>query len=308
MDRVTPAVPAPLREDVLFASLRPRVSIFPLRSLRPRVSIFPLRSLRLCVKLCPAAVLAAALAACGGGGSSTPPPTSPSPTPNLPAGGACGAIGTAIVNGSDCPNTASVVLINMRDNDGPLGSCSGTIIAPRAVLTAAHCLVGGVTIVQIFLGTGPQIPATSFAAYPGYRESDPNALDVGVVLFGQDLGRTPIPVLLSRDARVGETAIIAGWGRNQNLEAATLRAGATTISAVGATQLQTQYSSTTASVCSGDSGGPLLLSEGGAWAVAGINSAVTNAGCVTGTNFYANVRNANISAFILNLVPDARRL
>jgi V8-like Glu-specific endopeptidase len=249
--------------------------------------------------------LTVALTACGGGGSSTP--TSPSPTPNLPAGGACGAIGTAIINGSDCTNTASVVLINLRDKDGPLGACSGTIIAARAVLTAAHCLVGGVTTAQIFLGTGPQIVASSFAAYPGYQEGDPNGLDVGVIKFDQDIGRLPIPVLLSRDARVGETAVIAGWGRNQNLEAATLRAGATTISAVGATQLQTQFSSTAASICSGDSGGPLLLNEGGTWGVAGINSAVTTGACNTGTAFYTNLRNANISAFILAQVPDARR-
>jgi trypsin len=258
-----------------------------------------------------AAVVAVALTACGGGGSggsSTPTPTSPSPT--LPPGGACGAIGTAIVNGSDCTNvaTAAVVLVNMRDDGGPLGSCSGTVIAPRAVLTAAHCLVGGVTKVQIFLGIGAQISATSFAAYPGYSESDPNALDAGVILFGSDIGRTPIPVLLSRDARVGETAIIAGWGRNQDIVGTTLRAGVTSISAVGPTLLQTQFSATSAAVCSGDSGGPLLLAEGGAWGVAAINSAVTNAVCNSGTDFYANIRNQAISAFILNLVPDARRI
>ncbi len=58
--------------------------------------------------------------------------------------------------------------------------------------------------------------------------------------MSDDLGRTPIPVLFSRDARVGETAIIAGWGNDQNQVASTLRAGSTTITAVGSTQLQTQ--------------------------------------------------------------------
>src|SRR5206468_840869 len=230
--------------------------------------------------------------ACGGGSSGPTTPTSPSPSP-IP-GGACGAIGTAIVNGSDCTNTAAVVLVNMRDDRGPLGPCSGTVIAPRAVLTAAHCLASGVTKVQIFLGTGPQIVATSFTAMPGYREDDPNALDVGVVLFGDDIGRTPIPLLTSRDARVGESAVIAGWGRNQDIAGATLRAGLTTITAVGSTQLQTQFSSTNASVCLGDSGGPLLLSEAGTWAVAGVTSAVTNAVCNSGTDFYANIRNQTI--------------
>jgi secreted trypsin-like serine protease len=246
-------------------------------------------------------------AACGGGSSS---PASPSPSPpSVPVSNSCSAIGIAIVNGVTCSTAASpVVLVNMRGPDGvPIGSCSGTVIASRAVLTAAHCLAGSVGSVRIYLGSGPEVIARSFSAYPGYRESDPAGLDVGVVLMSDDLGRAPVPVLLSRDARVGETAILAGWGNDQNQVASTLRAGSTTITAVGSTQLQTQYSATASSVCSGDSGGPLLLQENSVWAVAGITSAVTTTACSFGTNYFANVRNANITSFILDQVPDAAR-
>jgi hypothetical protein len=256
--------------------------------------------------------LAALLTACGGGFS--PPPASPTPTPTVPVSAACSALGavsgaTAITNGVACSTLNSpVVLINLRDSEGNLaGACSGTVIASRAVLTAAHCVDAPSASARIFTGSGPQIEAESLHGFPGFREGDANALDVGVILFSQDICAATIPLLLSRDARVGETAVIAGWGRDQIQSGSTLRAGSTTVSAVGPILLQTEFSSTNSSVCPGDSGGALLISEGGTWSLAGVISANSTTSCSFGSNFYAKVRNAQISAFILGLVPDARR-
>lgn len=256
-------------------------------------------------------------AACGGG-SSPSTPTSPSPT--IPVASGCTALGQAasastaidisIVNGAECSTANSpVVLLNMKDGAGQqAGSCTGTVIAPRAILTAAHCFPSATASVKVFLGSGPELLSTSFAAFPNYKPGDGVPFDVGVVLMGEDIGRTPVPLLLSRDARVGENAILAGWGKGSiTLPASTLRAGVTAITVVSSLILQTSFSNNFSSVCQGDSGGPILLSEGGVWSVAGVISANETLACSFGDNFYANIRHPEISAFILARVPDAAR-
>jgi hypothetical protein len=261
------------------------------------------------LKVLSAALAVAGMIACGGGGRSPTSPTAPNtPSPTTPSATACDTLGltasAAILNGTECPtaNTA-VVLLNMRDRSGfAIGACSGTVIGARAILTAAHCLDEDVQLVRMFLGSGLEVVAATFTAHPGYRGGVTN--DVAVVLMNEPIGRRPMPLLLSRDARVGESAAIAGWGRDLSNVPATFRAGLTTITATG-NMLQTQFGATVSSVCQGDSGGPILISEGGAWAIAGVTSATSENVCNTGTNFYVALRNPVVSSFILGLVPDA---
>ena len=249
------------------------------------------------------------LAACGGGSS----PSAPSVAAPIPAAQACTLLaqvsgGLAIYNGADCnPAASPVVKLNLRTADGSgLGGCTGTIIGSRKVLTAAHCLDEGVGIVRVWLGvTGEaEIDAQSFVHWPGYTFNSPSSFDVGVITMSQDLPRTPVSILTSRAGQVGETAIIAGWGRNQDSVTTTLRAGSTVISAVSSTFLQTAFAPPSSSVCSGDSGGPIFLSQGGTWTLAGITSATSSTACNEGTNFYQAVFNSSVRDFILQHAPS----
>ena len=259
---------------------------------------------------------AAALSLCSacGGGSSPSSPSSTSPTP-VPSSTACDVLGgraglaVSILNGVDCSTaTSPVVLLNLRGGDGlSTGSCSATVIAPRAVLTAGHCLEEGVEGVKVFRGSGEQIEATSFHRHPRYNGTIDSSFDVGIVLTGEDIQRPAVPVLLGRDARVGEQAIIAGWGQNEGGVSRVLRAGTTKVAAVSAGLIETRYTQggAVSGVCVGDSGGPVLVSEGGTWAVAGVTSAISSRLCASGSNYFANLRHPDNRSFVLDLVPQA---
>ena len=260
----------------------------------------------------------AAAAACGGGSNGGPitgPPTSPSPSPGGDPSLACGALGmtaggsTAIVNGAECSSTRSaVVLLNIRGQVGQaIGSCSGTVIAARAILTAAHCVDEDAAVVRVWLGSGTEIVAESFTMHPTYAQNPATGLDVAIVRMAEDLPRTPIPILTSREAAVGESAVIAGWGRDQNSIPSTLRAGTTTVSAVDSVYIETLFSQAASSICSGDSGGPIMLNQGGTWAIGGVSSAASVITCNAGTNFYVKVRNAQVTSFIVDRVPEVGR-
>lgn len=261
------------------------------------------------------AVMTAALvasAACGGGST----PTSPSGSAPIPAAQACDAVGTltstfdaslAILAGAECSmDRGPVVKLNMHDAFNSLGTCSGTIIGPRAVLTAAHCLDGGVETVRVWLGVGPEFVAASFFTHPSFNTSTLQ-FDAGIVLMREDLPRPPASILTSRTGRPGETAIIAGFGRDEASVTTQLRAGSTTVSAANENRLETLYALPASAICSGDSGGPIFLSEGGRWVVAGISSATTESSCNTGTNYYQSVVRDSVRDFILQHVPAVVR-
>jgi secreted trypsin-like serine protease len=215
----------------------------------------------------------------------------------------------SIINGTDCATqntTASVLWLHLLDASGAtIGFCSSTVIESQWVLTAAHCLDEETRGAKVDLGSGPFVYATELHYSPLYNGTGSSSLDVGVVKFSQPLGRNPMPLLLSRDATVGEQGVIAGYGQSATGSIGTLRAGFVNVSEIASSYVVvTTTSSSASTICSGDSGGPLLVQQNGAWAIAGITSSAT-AYCVSNTSYFARVRNSQIASFIQGYVPGA---
>jgi hypothetical protein len=147
-------------------------------------------------------------------------------------GAALGEVEQAIVRGTETDAFPQVVFLRTVRETGSTG-CSGSYIAPRVVLTAAHCVQNRPIPYASFVYFGsdaappfteiPEIPPpgepSDFARIESFRvhpEYDPavNYPDVAIVYLDRELPFAPLPLLTERVGRrfVGDQATIVGWG------------------------------------------------------------------------------------------------
>jgi hypothetical protein len=201
-------------------------------------------------------------------------------------------VGAAITGGT-ASSDGSVVALAFGD----VLVCSGTVIAPHAVLTAAHCL-GGSTLPDVADGDA-LVGAVHHQVIAAFVSPDFNAQsldhDIAVVIVDDPLTAPPIAVATSLDAVTpGATMQVIGYGWTVANDAAPAirRTGTSQIDGIDALRINSHGAPS--QVCEGDSGGPALLG--------GHIIGVTSSGDTTCTQFARHTRADIHAGFVTDIV------
>ena len=208
-----------------------------------------------------------------------------------------GSARRAVVDGSPVNDGAVGATVSLFFTDMGDSGCTGTLIAPRVVATAAHCLLDvDASILEIVVGAARPADAdesqhytvSSMTAHPeftmrGYPTEDPAGLsderDIGVVVLADEVaGVTPAPVLsqASFDAVLteGTEIVLAGFGLTADDESAgygVLNVASSPFARRSAAEMLVGGPGLP-DTCNGDSGGPAYVVVNGVRHLADITS------------------------------------
>lgn len=197
---------------------------------------------------------------------------------------------------------AAVVLVRVTTSDGEEGRCTGVVVAPHLVLTAAHCLslqtVGRHPSFEVYLGgadpvggqrTAHRVSVVATTWDPAFDANVlPRGHDIGLMMVQAPLGVAPLTVNVKPVPAGLDVGRLIGYGIATASDAGSAGGEggvrrALQVRLRGANARFIDLDEGEARACAGDSGGPVLarLVAGGPEVVIGIVS-YSDAGCRRG--------------------------
>jgi secreted trypsin-like serine protease len=222
------------------------------------------------------------------------------------------------VNGALDSTDTSVVALHIASANGPQGDalCSGTVVSPHVVMTAAHCLspdvIGPVDHVDIFLGDDPFdaqqmndptlfITAASYT-YDTQFSKTTATHDIAVIVSPTPLAPPPIALNLealgTNDIDKPVHAVGFGEANGSDPNSAGPRRSADTV----IFGVDDEHIRLVSVICEGDSGGPTYQVRNGKTVVIGVHSFTTTPNCSADGD---DTRVDRYAAFVENAINQA---